>query len=59
MKLNYGFTKEEIEGKKRRLKGVLLPLTLTNNLDMIKLSGFNTMDVFFKWCNFVGIIAIK
>lgn len=59
MKLNYGFTKEEIEGKKRRLEGVLLPLTLTNNLDMIKLSGFNTKDVFFKWCNFVGIIAIK
>jgi hypothetical protein len=32
---------------------------MEENQDLIKKAGFPTVDLFFKWNNFVGFIALK
>lgn len=59
MKRRNGFTNEEIIYKARSLRGVLVPLTLSENLEMLSSVGFETVDTFIKWYNFAGIIAVK
>lgn len=58
-KLNQGFTTEEIYGKTESLRGVLVPLTLEENIHLLHRAGFDRVSVFFKWCNFAGILAVK
>ena len=35
------------------------PTTLSKNIEMIENAGFTTHDIFFKYNNFVGLVAIK
>jgi tRNA (cmo5U34)-methyltransferase len=49
----------EISRKRESLKNVLIPWTLEKNQSSIKKSGFNTVDLFFKWNNFAGFIALN
>lgn len=49
---------EHLLEKKQSLRGVMFPITLTENLQLLKEAGF-TVDIFFKWNNFVGILALK
>ena len=35
------------------------PLEEKENTDMLKSVGFEQVEIFFKWFNFIGIIAIK
>jgi len=35
------------------------PITLEENLTMLQNAGFKEQEVFFKYGNFVGILAIK
>lgn len=58
-KKRQGLTDDQILQKARSLRGVLIPLTLTENLKQLKMIGFKSIDVFFKWYNFAGILAIK
>ncbi len=63
--LHHGFKKDqgysdlEIAQKRDAIDNVLRPLSLEQNLDILAQSGYGTQDIFFKWLNFVGIIAIK
>lgn len=41
------------------MRGVLIPLSLTENLSLLSDVGFQCMDTFIKWHNFAGIIAVK
>ena len=50
---------EEILDKNISLRGIMKPLTLEENISNLKEVGFNKIDVFMKYNNFVGIIAIK
>lgn len=59
LKLTNGVSKEDIYDKTYSIRGVLKPNTLQANLDILESAGFGSSDVFFKWGNFVGIIAIK
>lgn len=59
MKKQNGYTEEQIERKRLSLEGVLVPVTSDWNIDLLKQSGFRQVDVFWKWMNFVGYIAIK
>lgn len=59
MKKNNGYTEEQIERKRLSLEGVLVPVTSNWNIDLLKQAGFKQIDVFWKWMNFVGYIAIK
>ena len=50
---------EEILDKNISLRGIMKPLTLEENINNLKEVGFNKIDIFMKYNNFVGIIAIK
>ncbi|ESU22637.1 hypothetical protein FEDK69T_18940 [Flavobacterium enshiense DK69] len=51
------FSKEEIKAKKESLKNVMTPLTLNENINLLKDAGFTEINIFFQWCNFVCILA--
>ena len=55
----HGYSKEDIERKRLSLEGVLVPVTSDWNIDLLKQAGFRQIDVFWRWMNFVGYIAIK
>lgn len=49
----------EISRKREALENVLIPWTVEENMSLIKKSGFQTVDLFFKWNNFAGFIALN
>ena len=49
----------EIAQKREALENVLIPYRLGENIDMLTRAGFREVDVFFKWYNFAGIVAVK
>lgn len=57
-KLN-GYSQEQIDRKKLSLEGVLVPCTNKWNIELLHQAGFRQVDVFWRWMNFVGYIAIK
>lgn len=59
MKIRNGLTLSQIKSKADSLRGVLLPYTQEKNIDMLQQAGFKDIDIFFKWYNFIGIIAVK
>lgn len=59
MKKRNGYTELEIAQKREALENVLVPYTLMENREALARAGFRMIDVFFKWYNFGGIIAIK
>ncbi len=59
LKRENGYSVEEIENKDRALDGVLITRPVLFYETALKSAGFHTVDTFFKWYNFVGIIAIK
>lgn len=58
-KLDQGLTESMILQKAQSLRGILVPLTLTQNINLLKQVGFSNIDIFVKWYNFAGIIAFK
>jgi tRNA (cmo5U34)-methyltransferase len=58
-KQKQGYSRTEIERKKEALDNVLVPLTLENQMDMIKAAGFAHVEPVYKWNNFVTLIAEK
>ena len=63
--LYYDFKREnkltftEIINKNISLRGVQKCLTVEENIQLMKNVGFKNIDIFLKYNNFVGIIAIK
>ncbi len=58
-KYSQGYSIAQIENKQKALEGVLVPLTLDENINLLVNAGFRSVDIF--WChyNFVGIVATK
>jgi tRNA (cmo5U34)-methyltransferase len=59
MKMRKGLTVQDVHDKQKSLRSVLMPASVGENIRWLKDAGFRTMEAFFKWHNFVGIIAIK
>lgn len=59
MKRRHGYSELEISQKREALENVLIPYKLLENRELLLSSGFSSVDVFFKWYNFCGIIAVK
>ena len=59
MKKNNGYSQDQIDRKKLSLEGVLVPVTNSWNIELLKQAGFKNVDVFWRWMNFVGYVAIK
>jgi tRNA (cmo5U34)-methyltransferase len=54
-----GYTAEQIDQKRRSLEGVLVPMTASWNEDLLRQTGFTEVDMFWRWCNFGGWVAVK
>jgi tRNA (cmo5U34)-methyltransferase len=59
MKKRNGYSELEISQKREALENVLVPYKLLENREMLIRTGFRYCDVFFKWYNFCGLIAVK
>ena len=59
LKRKNGYSDLEIAQKREALENVLVPYQLDENLQLLRDVGFSATDVFFKWYNFCGIIAVK
>ena len=54
-----GYSDLEIAQKREALENVLIPYRLEENKELLRGQGFKHVDVFFKWYNFCGMIAMK
>jgi tRNA (cmo5U34)-methyltransferase len=59
MKRRNGYSELEIAQKREALENVLVPYKLLENREMLIRAGFRFCDVFFKWYNFCGLVAVK
>ena len=53
------YSELEISQKREALENVLVPYKLTENITLLRDQGFAHCEVFFKWYNFAGLIAVK
>ncbi len=53
------YSEMEISQKREALENVLIPYKLSENLKMLMEAGFQHTELFFKWYNFSGFIAVK
>ena len=58
-KTRIGYTDKEIKQKREALENVLIPYRIDENVELLNRCGFNSVDIFFKWYNFAGIVAVK
>lgn len=59
MKKRQGYSDMEIARKREALENVLIPYRLEENKKLLARNGFTHVDVFYKWYNFCGMVAIK
>ncbi|MGI9212224.1 MAG: methyltransferase domain-containing protein, partial [Methylococcaceae bacterium] len=54
-----GYSELEIAQKREALENVLIPYQYEENRDLLLRNGFRDVDVFFRWYNFCGFLALK
>ncbi len=54
-----GYSQLEIAQKREALENVLVPYHFDENRELLLNHGFKGCDIFFRWYNFCGIVAIK
>jgi tRNA (cmo5U34)-methyltransferase len=54
-----GYSELEISQKREALENVQVPYRMQENRDLLLGAGFREVDVFFKWYNFAGFVAVK
>lgn len=59
MKRKNGYNDQEIINKDLALQSVLVSKPVSYYMNHLHALGCQTVDVFFKWYNFVGILAVK
>lgn len=58
-KKSNAYSNLEIKRKDNSLKNILKPLTVEENIKLLKKAGFGNVEIFFCWFNFCGFIAVK
>lgn len=58
-KRQQGYSELEIAKKREALENVMIPYRADENLELFQRNGFATVDVFFRWYNWAGFVAIK
>lgn len=53
------YTDMEIARKREALENILIPYRMEENIELLRRNGFQTVDTFFRWFNFCGLIALK
>ncbi len=59
LKRRHGYSDLEIARKREALDNVLIPFRIEETIALLQAAGFSIIDVFFRWFNFAGLIAIK
>lgn len=59
LKKRMGYSDIEIAQKREALENVLIPYRLDENIELLCRNGFSHLDIFYKWYNFCGIVALK
>ena len=59
MKRRHNYSEMEISRKRESLENVLIPYRYEENTEMLRAAGFQTVEEFFRWYNFCGMIAVK
>jgi tRNA (cmo5U34)-methyltransferase len=59
MKRRNGYSDLEIAQKREALENVLIPYRLGENEELLLSEGFRHVEVFFRWYNFCGMLAVK
>ena len=59
MKKRNGYSELEIAQKRESLENVLIPYHYFENRDLLLECGFRHCEMFFRWYNFCGMLAIK
>lgn len=59
MKLKNGLSEQHVFSKAKAIRGVMKPYTVNENIELLLNAGFKDIDIFFKWNNFAGFIAVK
>ena len=54
-----GYSELEIAKKREALENVLIPFSIDENKVLLKSCGFESVDTYFQWFNFVSFIAVK
>ena len=54
-----GYSRMEISRKREALENVLIPYRVEENRELLLNNGFSCCEIFFKWYNFCGLIAVK
>jgi len=54
-----GYSRTEIARKREALEGVLVPLTVDGNLELLRSAGFESPSTFFQWYPFAAFLAVK
>jgi tRNA (cmo5U34)-methyltransferase len=54
-----GYSEEEVERKRLALEGVLVSQTAEANEAMLRREGFRHVEMFWRWMNFAGWVAVK
>ncbi len=54
-----GYSELEIAQKREALENVLVPCTISENLELLRRAGFGSVDPFFRWYNWAGWLAVK
>lgn len=58
-KREQGYSELEIAAKREALENVLIPFTAEENLKLLRQSGFNWAEMYFRWINFASFVALK
>ncbi|MCK5872636.1 MAG: carboxy-S-adenosyl-L-methionine synthase CmoA [Methylococcales bacterium] len=53
------YSEMEISQKREALENILIPYKLSENSTLLHETGFDHCEVFFKWYNFSGLVAVK
>jgi len=59
LKRRNGYSDLEISQKREALENILIPYKIDENKALLLDNGFRYCDVFFKWYNFCGLVAVK
>jgi tRNA (cmo5U34)-methyltransferase len=59
MKRRNDYSDLEIAQKREALENVLIPYRIDENVELLRRNGFGSVDTFYKWYNFAGLIAVK
>jgi tRNA (cmo5U34)-methyltransferase len=54
-----GYSETEISQKREALENVLIPYRMEENVELLRSAGFRSVECFFRWYNFCGLVAVK